>query len=182
MKNTNIQTIVLVALFTALTVIGTMIKVPLPTGAFVHLGNAVLLLSVLYLGYVKGSLAGGLGFAIFDILNGYASEAPYFIFESFVVGAAAYGLFLLFKKNPTHVWQILVIAAGTGVAKLLMTQAKNTVRQMFLGMDFIPAITAASIKLPATVINVCLTALIVSFLYFPLKKALDRTFRQRVVQ
>jgi uncharacterized membrane protein len=173
MKNTNIQTIVLVALFTALTVIGTMIKIPLPTGAFVHLGNAVLLLSVLYLGYVKGSLAGGLGFAIFDILNGYASEAPYFIFESFIVGAAAYGLFLLFKKNPTHVWQILVIAAGTG---------KNTVRQMFLGMDFVPAITAASIKLPATVINVCLTALIVSFLYFPLKKALDRTFRQRFVQ
>lgn len=178
MKNTNIQTIVLVALFTALTVIGTMIKIPLPTGAFVHLGNAVLLLSVLYLGYVKGSLAGGLGFAIFDVLNGYASEAPYFILESFIVGAAAYGVFLLFKKNPTHIWQILVIAAGTGVAKLVMTQVKNTVRQLFLGMDLLPAFTTAAIKLPATLINVCLTAIIVSFLYFPLKKAMDRTFRQ----
>ncbi|KFN89598.1 putative membrane protein [Tetragenococcus muriaticus PMC-11-5] len=94
----------MVALFTALTVIGTMIKIPLPTGAFVHLGNAVLLLSVLLLGYVKGSLAGGLGFAIFDILNGYAAEAPYFIVESFIVGAVAYGLFLVYRKNPTRIW------------------------------------------------------------------------------
>ena len=91
MNDHRIRSIVFVALFTALTVIGTMIKIPLPTGAFVHLGNAVLLLAVLLLGYVKGSLAGGLGFAIFDLLNGYATEAPYFILESFIVGAFAYG-------------------------------------------------------------------------------------------
>ena len=89
MNDHRIRSIVFVALFTALTVIGTMIKIPLPTGAFVHLGNAVLLLAVLLLGYVKGSLAGGLGFAIFDLLNGYATEAPYFILESFIVGAFA---------------------------------------------------------------------------------------------
>ena len=57
MNDHRIRSIVFVALFTALTVIGTMIKIPLPT-AFVHLGNAVLLLAVLLLGYVKGSLAG----------------------------------------------------------------------------------------------------------------------------
>lgn len=178
MRKTNIQTIVLVALFTALTVIGTMIKIPLPTGAFVHLGNSVLLLSVLFLGYFKGSLAGGLGFAIFDVYSGYVTEAPYFILESFIVGAAAYGLFLLFRKNPTKVWQILVIAAGTGGVKLVMTQIKNTVLQIFLGMSLKPALTAALTRLPATVINVCLTAILVSFLYFPLKKALNRTFRE----
>ena len=58
MNDHRIRSIVFVALFTALTVIGTMIKIPLPTGAFVHLGNAVLLLAVLLLGYVKGSLLG----------------------------------------------------------------------------------------------------------------------------
>lgn len=162
----------MIALFTALTVIGTMVKIPLPTGAFVHLGNAVLLLAVLFLGYVKGSLAGGLGFAIFDVLNGYAIEAPYFIVESFIVGAAAYGLFLLYQKKPTHIWQIIIIAAGTGVVKLVMTQIKNMVRQLYLGMDFSTAFTTAILSLPATVVNVVLTAVLVSFLYFPLKRAL----------
>jgi len=42
----TIESVVFVGLFAALTVIGTMIKIPLPTGAFVHMGNAVLLLSV----------------------------------------------------------------------------------------------------------------------------------------
>ncbi|GAA3025590.1 ECF transporter S component [Tetragenococcus solitarius] len=167
------RNVVMVALFAALTVIGTMIKIPLPTGAFVHLGNAVLLLAVLLLGYVKGSLAGGLGFAIFDVLNGFAVEAPYFIVESFIVGAAAYGLFLAFKKNPKHVWQIILIASGTGVAKLVMTQIKNLVRQLYLGMDFPTAFTTAALSLPATVINVILTVILVSFLYFPLKKAIS---------
>ncbi len=180
MRKISIQTIVLVALFTALTVIGTMIKIPLPTGAFVHLGNAVLLLSVLLLGYFKGALAGGLGFAIFDVLNGYVTEAPYFLLESFIVGAAAYGMFLLFKKQPTRIWQIVVIALGTGVAKLLMTQIKNTVMQMILGMELAPAFAAAATRLPATLINVSLTALIVAFLYFPLKKAMERTFRTTI--
>ncbi|MGX7196304.1 ECF transporter S component [Enterococcus olivae] len=180
MRKSNTQAIVFVGLFTALTVIGTYIKIPLPTGAFVHLGNAVLLLAVLFLGYVKGSLAGGMGFAIFDVLNGFASEAPYFILESFIVGAVAYALFAFFRKNPSKLWQVLVIAAGTGVAKIIMTQIKNTVIQLFLGLDFSPAFALALSRLPATLINVTLTAIIVAIVYFPLKKAMDRILGQTI--
>lgn len=177
MKNNRIQSIVFVALFTALTVIGTSIKIPLPTGAFVHLGNAVLLLSVLLLGYFKGALAGGLGFAIFDVLNGYITEAPYFILESFIVGAAAYGMFVVFKKKPTKIWQIVAIGIVTGIAKLLMTQMKNTVMLMIYGSDATAAFTAALAKLPATLINVSMTVLLVAILYFPLRAAMARSFR-----
>lgn len=180
-KEISIQSIVLVALFTALTVIGTTIKIPLPTGAFVHLGNAVLLLSVLLLGYFKGSLAGGLGFFIFDIMNGYATEAPYFILESFIVGAAAYGAFYFFKKKPTHIWQVIVIGVCTGVAKIIMTQIKNTVMNLIAGASFGPAFAGAFAKLPATLINVSLTVLIVALVYFPLKAAMHRTFRREFV-
>lgn len=178
MKN-NTRSLVLIALFTALTVVGTIIKIPLPTGAFVHLGNAILLLSVLFLGFWKGSLAAGLGFAIFDLMNGYAAEAPYFILESLIVGAVAYSLFSLFNKKPQKVWQILVITVGTGIAKLIMTQIKNTVVQLIVGMSLGPAFLTAATRLPATLVNVILTALIVSFVYFPLKKATRRMFEQR---
>lgn len=180
-KDFSVQAIVLVALFTALTVIGTTIKIPLPTGAFVHLGNAVLLLAVLLLGYFKGSLAGGLGFFIFDMLNGYATEAPYFILESFIVGAAAYGALLLFKKKPTALWQVVVIGCVTGIAKVAMTQIKNTVMLVIAGADVQAAFVGAAAKLPATLINVSMTVLTVAFLYFPLRKALTATMKRSFV-
>lgn len=173
-RENSARAIVFVALFAALTVIGTMIKIPMPTGAFVHLGNAVLLLAVLLLGYTKGSLAGGLGFMIFDILNGYAAEAPYFLLESFVVGAFAYGGFLLYKKNPTHIWQLIVIGCLTGVGKLVMTQLKNTILLYFLGNDWATAFLAAAVKLPASLINVLTTIVIVALLYFPLQRIFRR--------
>ncbi|NLM67081.1 MAG: hypothetical protein GX180_07900 [Enterococcus sp.] len=173
-KNNTIHQITYIAVFAALTVIGTMIKIPMPTGAFAHLGNSVLLLAVLLLGYTRGALAGGLGFAIFDLLNGYAAEAPYFLFESFIVGAFAYGAFLLFRKDPTKIWQIVCIGMVTGVGKIMMTQLKNTVKLFYLGSDWSTAFIAASAKLPATFINVFTTIIIVAFLYFPLKKIFQR--------
>lgn len=179
-QDQSIQNVVLVGLFTALTVVGTSIMIPMPTGAFAHLGNAVLLLAVLLLGYFRGALAGGLGFAIFDVLHGYASEAPYFILESFIVGAAAYGAFLLFKKQPNKMWQIISIGLITGVAKIIMTQIKNTVMLMIAGADLNVAFMGAAAKLPATLINVVTTTVIVTVLYFPLKLAMDRTFSRRV--
>ncbi|MFV0558665.1 MAG: ECF transporter S component [Enterococcus sp.] len=178
MERGKLQSLVLVALFTALTVVGTSIMIPLP-GAFVHFGNAILLLAVLLIGYVKGVFAGALGFAIFDYSHGYTTEIPYFFLESFVVGAVAYGLFLLFKKNPTKIWQIVVIGIGTGVAKIVMTQIKNTVIGLMVGSQLPQAFTAAFVKLPATLINATSTVIIVALLYFPLRKALQQAFKQR---
>ena len=138
------------------------------------LGNAMLLLAILLLGYFKGSLAGGLGFAIFDLLNGYATEAPYFILESFIVGLFAIFAIRLFKNNPTKIWQIIVIGIFTGIGKIIMTQVKNTVVLLIAGSNLSNAFIAASIKLPATLINVVSTIIIVSILYFPLKKLNQR--------
>lgn len=77
-RTPSIKPFLFVALIAAMTLIGTMIKIPMPTGAFVHLGNPVLLLAILLLDYMKDSLAGGLSLMLFDLLNGYLTEAPYF--------------------------------------------------------------------------------------------------------
>lgn len=175
----HIQNVVLVALFAALTFVGTNILIPLPTGAFVHLGNAVLLLSVLLLGYFKGSLAGGLGFFIFDLVSGYATEAPYFILESFIVGGAATLAFLAFKRRPTKIWQLIAIGVATGIAKIIMTQIKNTITLLIMGSDFSVAFFGAAAKLPATLINVVLTIVIVAIVFFPLRKAMQATFHNQ---
>lgn len=178
-KKNSTTSIVLVGLFAALTVLGTMIKIPMPTGAFAHLGNSVLLLAVLLIGYKKGALAGGLGFAIFDVLNGFAAEAPYFILESFIVGGAAALAILFFHSNIDAIWKIIIVASVTGVAKIIMTQIKNTVMGLLAGADFNVSFASALSKLPATFINVATTIVIVTLVYFPLKKAMNIIFTRQ---
>ncbi|GCF92614.1 membrane protein [Enterococcus florum] len=178
-NNRRVQNIVLIALFTALTFSGTMIKIPLPTGAFIHFGNAMVLLAVLLVGYWQGALAGGLGFFIFDILNGFAAEAPYFLVESFVVGAAAYAGFLIFHKKPTHASQIMLIGVMAGIAKFIMSVIKATVMAVIAGADVEPAFFAALATMPATVINIFSTIFIVTLVFFPLRRAMHLIFHNQ---
>lgn len=178
-KNNSTRSVILVGLFAALTILGTMIKIPMPTGDFIHLGNSVVLLAVLLLGYKKGALAGGVGFAIFDLLNGFAAEAPYFLIESFVVGGAATLAVMAFHRKLDSVWKITVVAICAGITKLLMTQTKNTLFNLAAGADFQAAFFGAFAKIPATAINVIGTIIIVSLAYFPLKKAMDVTFNKQ---
>lgn len=181
MTRKTTQNIVFIALFAALTFVATTIKIPLPTGAFVHLGNAVLVLSVLLLGYTSGSLAGGIGFFLFDLLNGYATEAPYFLVEAFIVGGATYLAFNRFKKQPTRMWQIVVIGLSAGVAKIIMTQIKNTVIQLWVGAPTVDlAFNIALVKLPATFTNVGLTIFVIAIVYFPLSQAFSRITKRKI--
>lgn len=178
MQNKKTLKLVMMALFTALTFIATQsLRIPLPN-AFVHTGNVLVLLSVLLLGYPGGALAGGMGLAIFDLMNGYATEAPYFILESLIVGGVAWIFFHgIFKEKVTttkDLWKITVTAIFTGLAKIFMTQVKNIVVFLFAGADFPVAFTSATTRLPATFINVAVTIVLVTILFLPLEKMLAR--------
>lgn len=175
-KKNSTLSIVLVALFAALTTLGTMLKIPVPTGGFVHLGNAVLLLAVLLIGYKRGALAGGIGFAIFDLMNGFAAEAPYFIFESFIVGGAAALMIRFFHHNINTMGKLISVAVVTGITKIIMTQLKNTAMGLIGGSNLSIAFVAALKTLPATLVNATTTIIIVCLVYFPLKKAMSVIF------
>lgn len=173
--------IVLVAFFAALTIIGTMIRIPLPSALgtpFIHLGNSVLLLAVLLLGYKKGALAGGMGFAIFDFLNGFPLEAPYFFVESFIVGGVAAFTFQSLRKTVVNDWIVIPTAIMAGIAKLVMTFLKNTVMAWFMTGNLNVSLVSASSTLPATIINVLSTVVIVSLLYPSLKKLTLRFYKK----
>ena len=71
------QKIVLTALMAALTYAATVvIRIPTPTGGYVNLGDAVVLLSAFLLGPVAGMLAGGIGSALSDLMAGYMAWVP----------------------------------------------------------------------------------------------------------
>ncbi|MFC0234639.1 ECF transporter S component [Vagococcus entomophilus] len=181
-QQTTTKDLVFVALFAALTVIGTSIRIPMPAAIgnpFVHLGNSVLLLAVLLIGYKKGALAGGLGFAIFDILNGFALEAPYFLLEAFVVGGVASLVLHRITSQKTTSTQILIVALFASLAKLIMTFLKGIVMVMLTGVSLYPALLASSSSLFATVINCLTTIIVVTIAYRPLKKIMERFTLQK---
>ena len=104
MKSKNISTkkIVMVALLAALTVVGSMLRIKVPsvvgTSAF-HLGNIMCALSGILLGPWFGGLAAGLGSALADILSGYVIYGPAtFLIKGMMALVAFHGFKLLHNK------------------------------------------------------------------------------------
>lgn len=92
--------IILTGLMMAMIVVATMlIVIPIPfAGGYIHLGDAIIFLSVLILGWKYGAVAAGAGSALADIFVGYSVWAPWTLC---IKGAMAVvmGLFLAKAMN-----------------------------------------------------------------------------------
>ena len=101
------------AIMSALVCIATyFLKVPTPTG-YTHLGDSMIFIGVLVLGWKKGALAGGMGAALADFIGGYMQWViPTFCIKFLM--AALMGLIatkLLSKYK--HGWIIGAVIGGT---------------------------------------------------------------------
>ena len=102
--------LVITALFAALCFIGVLIRIPLPTGAFVHLGNMICILASLLIGGIYGGIAGSLGMGLFDLTHGYlgAGLLRTFILK-FLMGLTAGLVFRLILKKKLNVKKLTII-------------------------------------------------------------------------
>lgn len=75
----NTTKIVMTALMIAIITVSVMlIKVPIPfTQGYVHLGDAMIIMAVMVLGWKYGAVAGAIGAALGDILGGFPVWAPW---------------------------------------------------------------------------------------------------------
>lgn len=97
MKNLTTKKLVLTALLMALTFVATMfIRIPLPLG-YVNLGDVFVLLSVFILGPVYGTIAGGVGSCLADLI-GYISYAPGTLIIKSAMALVAYLIYSLLLK------------------------------------------------------------------------------------
>ena len=73
------SSVVMTAMMLAIITVSVMfIKLPIPfTQGYVHLGDAMIFVAVLVLGWKNGAIAGGIGAALGDILGGFAMWAPW---------------------------------------------------------------------------------------------------------
>ena len=90
----------LTGLFAALGCVGTMVlQVPSPTGGYMNLGDAVVILGAWLLGPVYGAVAGGVGPAMADLLSGYAVYVPATLVIKAVMALTAALLYRALKKR-----------------------------------------------------------------------------------
>ena len=77
MSDKKIKSMVMAAVMAALTYVATtVIKIPAPTGGYVHIGDGLVLLCGWILGPWWGGAAAGIGSMLVDLLGGYMSFVP----------------------------------------------------------------------------------------------------------
>lgn len=104
---------ILTGIFIALTTVFTaFVNIRLPfagNGGLIHLGNVPLFVAAILLGKKSGAVVGAFGMAIFDVLSGWATWAP---FTFVIVGAMGFvvGLIAEKKKSIGYYTLALIIA------------------------------------------------------------------------
>lgn len=107
--------LVMAALFAALGYVATVaLMVPSPTGGYLNLGDAVVLLGAFLLGPGYGALAGAVGPALADLLSGYVMYVPGTLVIKALMALTAAGVYRLTRKSA---WGV---AAGAVAAEAVM--------------------------------------------------------------
>lgn len=146
MEKTQIRTknLTKMAVLAAMIYLGTyFIKIPSPNG-YTHLGDCLIFISVLILGYKKGALAGAIGASLSDLLGGYMQWViPTFFIKgimAIIMGIVAEKLF----KNFKYSWII-----GACLGGLFQIVAYTLVKIPLFGYAYaisrIPGITIQTI-------------------------------------
>ncbi|MBY0121541.1 ECF transporter S component [Bacillus sp. S/N-304-OC-R1] len=112
------RTIVINALFIALTLVATMfinIKLPIMgSGGLIHLGNVPLFIAAIVYGRKTGAVAGAFGMGFFDLISGWAVWAP---FTFIIVGAMGFVVGLISEKSPGN--RVLVYSLAVAAALII---------------------------------------------------------------
>ncbi|MFT8411107.1 MAG: ECF transporter S component [Schleiferilactobacillus perolens] len=176
-RNKQLLKIILTALFAAIIYIGIwVLRIPIPAMVgrpFIHFGNPLMVLAILFLGGVWGGAAAAIGLGGFDVLNGYAVTSWLTVLEVVVMAIVVSAIMRVFRHDdrPSHIISVGILA---GITKLITSYLVSVVEGLMVGMTFKPALIAAFLSLPATAINSLATAIIVPILYFMLRPAFRR--------
>lgn len=160
--NDRFKKIILGALFAALTCVATMsIRIPTPgTSGYIHPGDALVILTGIFMGPYWGFLAAGIGSAMADLLGGYFVYVPItFVIKGLVAVAAGLAYKLLGRSAKTR---MAAVALG-GIADILIVALGYFLCEAFL-LFYGAAAAAASV--PANIIQ-GISGLIISLVLYP---------------
>jgi len=165
-----VLTIAAASVFAALVFVATyLFAIYIPaTGGYFNLGETIIYIAALIFGPLSGSLAGGVGAMIADIMLGYAPFAPGTLaikgLEGFIVG-------FLYKKLKKHIANSSLSATiAIVVGGLEMVIGYFLYEQLVLGYPFAAAIA----EVPANIVQMTIGLIIA----VPVVLAIQRIFPQ----
>ncbi len=165
--------IILAGLMMAMIVVATMMIVIPSPGGYIHLGDAMIFLAVLILGWRYGAVAAGVGSALADILVGYAAWAPWTLVIKGIM-AAVMGLFILKamqKPGKTILGVPVYQLLGMILAGLFMVVGYYIAQGIIYG-NFI----AAAVGIPLNIVQFSVGTMIATVLAAALYKTPARKY------
>lgn len=113
MRKNSLYKLIMISLFAALTFVGCLIQIPLPSGGMVHLGNLVIIVAALLCGGLVGGLSGAIGAGMYDLLiySSVDGMIKYFILK-FVMGFIVGYSFRFLLKRKTINASVINITLG----------------------------------------------------------------------
>ncbi len=164
--NNKTHKIVIAALMAAMTCIATMvIKIPAPTGGYIHLGDGLVLLSGIILGPIYGGIAAGIGSMFADLFSGYAGyAAATFIIKSFAAAAGGvvfHALNAFFSKSRMKL--VSIISAGI-CGGIVVTVGYFIFEAFIIGLGPAAAFTGISFNLVQNLFGIIVSALLLPLL------------------
>ena len=151
MKQTQnkIVKIVFTSLFAALVCVSTMmIKIPTSTNGYVHLGDAMVLLSGWLLGPLYGVLAAAIGSMLADVFGSYLIYAPATFIIKGLVALIGYGIAAFLKRFFKKYNSPIYIAGGIA-GELVMVVGYYIFEATICGYGWI----AAALSVPMNIVQ-----------------------------
>lgn len=180
-KENSLVSIIMTGLFAAIIYLGVWIlRIPVPAlvgRPFIHFGNTLTAVAILYLGYRNGMLAGIIGLGGFDLLNGYAATSWLTMLEVVVVASVLTAVYkgMHYKDSKKN---IIILGIIAGVTKIFTTYCVSIVEALMIGTSLNVALISSFVSLPATVINSVSTAICTPILYFAVRDGARRILRR----
>lgn len=154
--------LVLSALLAALACVATMVlMVPSPTGGYMNLGDAVVLLGAFLLGPVWGALAAAVGPALADLLSGYVMYVPGTLVIKALMALAAAWLYRALGKT-----------ARAAVVSALAAETIMVVGYwLYDGVFIVDSLAGAAVGLPSNLAQAVFGAAVSVMLALALKRS-----------
>ncbi len=161
--------LVMTVLFAALGCAATMaVKVPSPTGGYMNLGDAAVLLGACFLGPVYGAAAGGIGPALADLLGGY----PMYVPGTLVIKAGmAVTAGLLYRALRERSWGPAVCGAAGEVPMVLGYWLYDALLVSAGGTSLRTALAGAAAGIPSNLVQAAFGAAASALLLAALRRS-----------
>ena len=180
-RENSLVSIIMTGLFAAIIYLGVwVLRIPVPAlvgSPFIHFGNTLTAVAILYLGYRNGMLAGIIGLGGFDLLNGYAATSWLTMLEVVVVASVLTAVYkgMHYQDSKKN---IIILGIIAGITKIFTTYCVSIVEALMVGTSLNVALVSSFVSLPATVINSISTAICTPILYFAVRDGARRILRR----